>query len=1226
MSEQAHCHATPAGKHPLQRKTFPLVRSADDCFEREADRAADAVMKRQDFLSAGISLSQVPIASVQRDENGRAQTDQEKYKEAGKKLAEAFLETPMGKKLKDSALNDPLVKGAKDAGTTFISTLPGKIITGAAASGAVAALAATHQELPAQIPEIPLDILTPGLALKITYEGPVDNPTKAMITFSYKDQLGVTKKPAKTESERLREETARMAADQAKFRAGQKYAPGSQAAKQQAEEDARIERVATRGVGGLPGFNAPLLPPHASPGFQLQAPALHLAARKKPLRLLDQELQLKSAEELGLVPDPLKKKEEEEVEGAVQRQEVGSVAQPRSSPQVSEVTKSGGVQLDPATRADMEAHFRADFSDVRIHADQDAARAARSIDALAYTTGRHIVFSHGAYVPHALHGKRLLAHELAHVVQQTAAPSIVPTVQRKPQPAAPTTTQGKWYQEVLDKVLDAERRMDEVRKAGSYPFPPPYYDDYKSLLTLCEAVDSQPRVAVKKKLEDFSRNGFGLYVGMQLFSRELLTEMSARLYEMGLEAESAQLRAKYAAEDKFGPYNDDIYGARRKVDFYTRLVSGANKIGKPETPSALTTSMLQFARVFVALRDEFAAIDMVMVERDRANGSFYRGMRPGMSYLEFHESIRSQIWRWQEGLSVCIQRAMDLARSDLELPQPTGSGAALLKALRAALAGELHDVLFPKDEKLNIAGLSRETTKTTLDKGKGKGKGTITDFFPPDPAAPKRLVEINTYDPQQEFVRELHANLATFWKIRMEQLDVLGRIYGVLDILAPPRDFAEGMRIAAAATDNAQSIRNMSGGRLRLDSDDDWRIFLLQMYNDMVHPAAPVTQAGAAQVPAAKAATTPSEALHVIIPLLFNYLKAFTVHARFTNIYDADDTSYLNRPFPRALTGQLVHDCGVYALRVAYILSLVRKELGLRFRFVTLPVHVSLVITGEALPTFVIENDQFTEISVAEMMRILEQHNTYKDPATGAKPPGLADEEQFIGELAAQEFIRGPLDMPFKVTDVPPPVASARTEQIQLWTYYKKTAVLDVFGPSSQRKGEPNYLFHKNYLALTEEMRQLFNEYTVPFWNNAAPDAWDNFMKSVAFDRVKKTQRDKLPIEELETLLGEYHYDFSKALKPLRTRYTRLADDERRLSRILREDPKLAKAGVRLSVGARSFDRWQYYWDQHDAGIKKYVDDLALRKTGATENVDAVPRTLQPPFIPRDEKQFFPVD
>lgn len=85
---------------------------------------------------------------------------------------------------------------------------------------------------------------------------------------------------------------------------------------------------------------------------------------------------------------------------------------------VNETLNSAGQSLDHATRADMEAHFGHDFSRVKVHSDARAAASADSISARAYTYGRDVVFGAGQYAPETITGKQLLAHELAHVIQQ----------------------------------------------------------------------------------------------------------------------------------------------------------------------------------------------------------------------------------------------------------------------------------------------------------------------------------------------------------------------------------------------------------------------------------------------------------------------------------------------------------------------------------------------------------------------------------------------------------------------------------------------------------------------------------------------------------------------------------------------------------------------------------------------------------------------------------------
>ncbi len=82
---------------------------------------------------------------------------------------------------------------------------------------------------------------------------------------------------------------------------------------------------------------------------------------------------------------------------------------------------AGGQPLDPALRAEMESRFGQDFSQVRVHTDGRAAESAQALDAAAYTVGPDVVFAAGRYAPNTSAGQQLLAHELAHVVQQERA-------------------------------------------------------------------------------------------------------------------------------------------------------------------------------------------------------------------------------------------------------------------------------------------------------------------------------------------------------------------------------------------------------------------------------------------------------------------------------------------------------------------------------------------------------------------------------------------------------------------------------------------------------------------------------------------------------------------------------------------------------------------------------------------------------------------------------------
>lgn len=90
-------------------------------------------------------------------------------------------------------------------------------------------------------------------------------------------------------------------------------------------------------------------------------------------------------------------------------------------PLVQAVVHSAGHQLETGVRDLMESTFCHDFSAVRIHTDGQAAESARTLRANAYTIGKDLVFAQGRYAPKTTHGRKLLAHELAHVVHQSRA-------------------------------------------------------------------------------------------------------------------------------------------------------------------------------------------------------------------------------------------------------------------------------------------------------------------------------------------------------------------------------------------------------------------------------------------------------------------------------------------------------------------------------------------------------------------------------------------------------------------------------------------------------------------------------------------------------------------------------------------------------------------------------------------------------------------------------------
>ena len=113
------------------------------------------------------------------------------------------------------------------------------------------------------------------------------------------------------------------------------------------------------------------------------------------------------------------------ISAVAQRAEDGETQTADVSGIVQQGLSGGGQPLDSQARAFMEPRFGHDFSQVRVHTDARASQSANQVAAHAYTVGNDIAFRSGDYNPGSSDGKRLLAHELTHVVQQGAAPEAV---------------------------------------------------------------------------------------------------------------------------------------------------------------------------------------------------------------------------------------------------------------------------------------------------------------------------------------------------------------------------------------------------------------------------------------------------------------------------------------------------------------------------------------------------------------------------------------------------------------------------------------------------------------------------------------------------------------------------------------------------------------------------------------------------------------------------------
>jgi hypothetical protein len=152
--------------------------------------------------------------------------------------------------------------------------------------------------------------------------------------------------------------------------------------------------------------------------------------------------------------------EKKEQNGGLHRAPAGSGVTPQTAPTiVHETLRSPGEMLDRDTRVFFESRFGQDFGGVRIHRDSRAAESARAVNALAYTVGRDIAFAPGRFSPTSNEGRRLLAHELTHTLQQPQHPggAALPVQTRLSVGAS-----DDQYEQEADQVADRVMRMADL--------------------------------------------------------------------------------------------------------------------------------------------------------------------------------------------------------------------------------------------------------------------------------------------------------------------------------------------------------------------------------------------------------------------------------------------------------------------------------------------------------------------------------------------------------------------------------------------------------------------------------------------------------------------------------------------------------------------------------------------------------------------------------------------
>ncbi|HEU4596816.1 MAG TPA: DUF4157 domain-containing protein, partial [Pyrinomonadaceae bacterium] len=294
------------------------------------------------------------------------------------------------------------------------------------------------------------------------------------------------------------------------------------------------------------------------------------------------------------------------------------------SPEVSErivAARGGGSHMDGRTRSFMESRFGADFGGVKIHTDAEAVRLSRSIRAQAFAVGNDLFFDAGKYSPESHAGRRLLAHELAHTMQQRGA-----LIQRQPEP------QPQQQPSPQQQPQQPQTQPQQPQTPSPQPQPQPQPGSI-SLATLGE-LNEQIRIIGEVTLPT------DIWMKNRTASLKQKRDILATRKVFAAE-KLGELKEPRAVITLVAVLNDNVYGVKQldptqKAPIMEAAAEALGKIGGPDAVAELT-KMLDSAelrqrklaaRAFRHLRGRDAGLELVL----RLNGEADQDVKADMVF------------------------------------------------------------------------------------------------------------------------------------------------------------------------------------------------------------------------------------------------------------------------------------------------------------------------------------------------------------------------------------------------------------------------------------------------------------------------------------------------------------------------------------------------------------------------------------------------------------------
>jgi hypothetical protein len=444
------------------------------------------------------------------------------------------------------------------------------------------------------------------------------------------------------------------------------------------------------------------------------------------------------------------------------------------------------------------------------------------------------------------------------------------------------------------------------------------------------------------------------------------------------------------------------------------------------------------------------------------------------------------------------------------------------------------------------------------------------DAFPPHAA---RTFGFTDYDRESEEPPGKRVRLENLIRYRAAQLAFFLDEYGEFheDIVATAtkterreqearrKRYAERRKLIDRVAKRADS--------LLLESEDDLASFGCAFYEALLAAGRDRSlYNGAWQDPA----DARQEAWTTLLELLRRYLRTQTHHARF-NLHE--QPTYFDRDFPRALNGGALFDCGVYAVRLAFVFLSWAECIGRgledptppRVSFILFPQHVGLIVELGDFPPFVVHNHILSSLSP-------EQERAWRnewDEKSNLDRPDPTDPERrrqkFLEDLAAQLYIRD-TDLPLMrhpITRVSSP--PRKHEIFRIYRRISGPRAPRMFARRIENPAHEDFQFDLRFLTVLELERRWYDETVIPFWNQACRDTW----RKVAPKGNPKTVLENSPprrrkyIDDLEKLIVAVEGVYDKEVRP----------PKEELSKDLRAKPDvLGRKVERVTASARLKD------------------------------------------------------